>query len=132
MRQTFAEFLSEIKPGYSSEWIKRRPGSDNFNDRAYHFICYFSYQGREWGTYFSSGSACKGKLPSAKDVLECLQSDCQTGDNTYKEFCSEYDYNSVLSEGYSTWMACRQTRDDLIDLFGRRVYNQFMEIDFNA
>lgn len=142
---TFEEFLSSRKPGYHCEQVRNR--TDGIAFGSLHYLYTLEYKGREFSGFYSCGAKAhverrkvrqghmltweeKTILPPVQSVLECLQSDCQTGDNTYLEFCGEYGYNAGLSEGHKTWMACRETRDSLIDLFGRAVFNEFMGVEF--
>lgn len=129
---TPAKFLETHKPAFKVIPIDFRPDRTMAKITACcHFTFRLEYRDREYVGFFSQVSKAKQLPSSVSSVLECLQSDCQTGDNTYREFASEYGYNADLSEGYQTWQTCRATRNGLIDLFGRGVFRDFMELEFS-
>jgi len=147
MAMSLTEFLETYKPAFKVIPVDFRPDR-NMGNLAYHFMFRLGYQGREYIGFFSQGSKAnvervrgynqygefgwvdKQLPPSITSVLECLQIDCQTGENTYQEFASEYGYKADSSEEYECWEACRKTRDGMIDLFGRGPFSDFMEISF--
>ncbi len=120
---TLIEFLERSRLTCKVESISAR--TDRLCGGMYHYLFVLGYRDNSFGGFFSRGSAHK-LPPSIQDILECLQSDCRAGGDTYREFCNEYGHNA---ENYQTWKACRNTRDGLIDLFGRGVFKQFMEME---
>lgn len=65
--------------------------------------------------------------PQADDVLQCLQSDCQSGGLTHQEFCEEFGYDSDSIEQRDIYLKCQDSLNKLRKLFGAN-FNNFMEL----
>lgn len=54
---------------------------------------------------FFTGPGCSGE-PTAADVLSCIVSDVNAGEQTFKGFCSDFGYDADSRKAEQTYKAC--------------------------
>lgn len=87
--------------------------------RGSHWRCTFSLEGRRASFHFSMGEGCQGE-PKASEVLQCLCSDTQVGEQSFPDFCSEFGYDEDSRMAEKTWKGCRSNGIRLRKLLGNR------------
>lgn len=122
---TVTEFITKHKPKFKAVRVGTRPNKSTWHKDATHYLITLATDYDEYLFFYSMGSAHKAK-PIFTDLLESLASDCQLGELTYKEA-----YLEMGDVGKDTWMSCRECRDSMINLLGRRGYEDFLSIDFD-
>lgn len=56
--------------------------------------------------------------PRADEVLHCLLNDAQSGSESFRDFCDNYGMSRDSLSGLKTHLACQDTRDALVRIFG--------------
>jgi hypothetical protein len=67
--------------------------------------------------------------PERNEVLACLASDCQLGDQRFEDFCADLGYDTDSRKAYVSYEACREQMYELRRLFGAQ-YETFIETDW--
>ena len=96
---------------------------------AHNYRVTLRYRRRRMSVDFFMGQANTSE-PTAEGVLDCLLSDCQAGDQTFDEFCSELGYDSDSRKAHDTWQACAETAPKLRRLLGTD-FDTFLYSDRN-
>lgn len=98
------------------------PIPEGFHEHSQAYKCTLRYRSKQWTVPFFVGPAwCK--IPNAADVLDCLFSDDQAGQETFESFCAEFDYDPDSRKAYATWEKCVETHKKL---------RRFLGSDFDA
>lgn len=121
---TIADFIEKHDPTFKATRVDSRPNILDW-EKANHYLVSITTRRGNITTFYSSGSAIKEK-PNVASILECLACDAMTGEMTYREACDEVGEKL----DYRMWESCRDTRDNLIDVFGRCGYEELREIEF--
>lgn len=66
--------------------------------------------------------------PSLVDVLHCIFSDAQSGENDFPDFCAELGYDEDSRKAEATWRACRDTGAALHRLFTGEQFDRLAEV----
>lgn len=90
---------------------------DDWQKRSNPWTVTLKYQGRRMTVPFWTGQAITDD-PTAKDVLECLLSDSESGDMDFEEFCSDLGYDSDSRTAERTWKQCQRINKRLHRLLG--------------
>jgi len=77
---------------------------------------------RQFTTFFSQGSAHLSD-PTAGDVLGCLLSDASGAEDSFEDWCAEFDYSTDSIRARSTYAVIRQQTRRLKQFLGEH-YNQ--------
>jgi len=85
------------------------------------------YGFKQMSTFFSQGIGIKGE-PSIPGVLECLQTDCQSAEYGFDEFCDEFGYDKDSRKAFKTYRACGKIKGKLHKFFGAD-YFRFIKAD---
>jgi hypothetical protein len=56
--------------------------------------------------------------PELDDVMSCLASDANAGQQSFRDFCDDFGYDEDSRSAYRTWQACQLTHSKLARLFG--------------
>jgi hypothetical protein len=56
--------------------------------------------------------------PNAADVLSCMVSDTNAGQQSFEEFCSDYGYDIDSRKAFKTWEACKDSALQCLKLLG--------------
>ena len=65
--------------------------------------------------------------PNADEVLHCLLNDAQSGSESFRDFCDNYGMDRDSISGLKTYLACQETRDALLRLFGGALLAELTE-----
>jgi hypothetical protein len=65
--------------------------------------------------------------PKVDEVLHCLLNDSQSGSESFRDFCDNYGMDRDSLSGLKTYLACQETRDALIRMFGGSFLSQLIE-----
>ena len=89
--------------------ITLKPGAatKTFNDPgAHHYRVTLEYKGRKLpDVEFHTGSGWKVD-PSARDVLDCLLSDAESGAETFDDFCANLGYDTDSRKALNQYLEC--------------------------
>lgn len=75
-----------------------------------------AYQGREMVTSYYTGSLA-GE-PTLAGVIESLTLDAALGEETFKDFCANLEYNEDSRKAYAQWEACKRQSKRIHKLLG--------------
>ncbi len=76
---------------------------------------------------FFKGLGLKNAPPTIIEFLPCASSDCQAGEMSFEEFCSEFGYNEDSRKAYVTWECCVEMTRKMKKVFGTH-YSEFLEL----
>jgi hypothetical protein len=65
--------------------------------------------------------------PKADEVLHCLLTDAQSGSESFRDFCDNYGMDRDSLSALKTYLACQETRDAMLRLFGGQLLSQLIE-----
>jgi hypothetical protein len=77
----------------------------------------------------AESGASKVTAPSVADVVCCLVSDASGADRSFADWCADYGYSDDSIKAHQTYLACQQTRDALIKLFGRALFDELVSAE---
>lgn len=122
-----SKFIDKYSLAFRSEKVHTRPDAlESTWLGCSHFLCSITRTRGQYVFFFSMGSAHKGKSPTLRGVLECLSGDANVGNMSYKEACREFGTELAMS----TYEQCRNTRDGIVDVFGRDGLDDLLSIEF--
>jgi len=82
---------------------------------------------------FTRGGLTKPLAPTVRDVLQSLQSDASDihAGCTFEEWADSLGYDSDSRRALAVYLACQEIHGQLRKLFGREVFDAFMDFDFD-
>ena len=69
------------------------------------------------------------RRPELAEVLCSLQSDVRAGDDSFENFCGDFDYDTDSRKAYATWETCRDMYFRLREFFGGD-FDEFLTTDW--
>jgi len=81
------------------------------------WTCKLRYQGRQMTFPFYMGMGLNGREPGLDDVLHCLLSDWDAGEQSFEEFCSDMGYDEDSRRAEKVWQTCRKAAERTARLF---------------
>jgi hypothetical protein len=81
----------------------------------------------------ASGQAYPIKVlpPDSSDILGSLLLDASSGSDLFEDFCLNYGYDTDSRKAEKTWLACRNTYVELVQIFGTDELSRLQEIAAN-
>lgn len=122
------EFITKYNITMDAEYAENNPNMDG-NQIMNHYIVTLHHDDREYSLYFSQGLGIKCE-PTAKRVLESVLMDvsCVESGQTFEDFCAEIGYDADSRRAERIYNACLKERDQIGELFGPEVYEEFIQI----
>ncbi len=65
--------------------------------------------------------------PKADEVLHALLNDAQSGSESFRDFCDNYGMDRDSLSALKTYLACQETRDAMLRLFGGALLSELTE-----
>jgi len=65
--------------------------------------------------------------PRTDYILHSLLNDAQSGAESFRDFCSSYGMNEDSISGLKVYLACQETKDALVRLFGGTLMSELTE-----
>ena len=126
---TLDEFITKYNITMDAEYAENNPNMDGERTMN-HYLVTLHHDKREYSLYFSQGLGIKHK-PTAKSVLESVLLDvsCVESGQTFEDFCSELGYDTDSRRAERIYNACLKERDQIGELFGPEVYEEFTQIN---
>lgn len=104
-------------------------GQSAWSREASHWHVMLTCNGRSEAWEYSQGSAHRRERqrykrigeaapPCVADVVSCLVSEAQSGDQTFEDFASDMGLDTDSRRAHKTWLACVDTRIRLRNLLG--------------
>lgn len=103
---------------------------DDWQANANGYRVRFTYDRRKASFDYWQGSAIM-RDPQAADVMSCLVSDAQLGQETFDDFCANLGYDTDSRRAERLWKACQSTDGQLRALFGAD-YSEALEHDWEG
>ena len=116
-QENIKDFASSLKLKMDVNYADSNPSMSNDSWQANHYKLTFKKDGKQFSTFFSQGIGIKGE-PSIPGVLECLQTDCQSAEYGFDEFCDEFGYDKDSRKAFKTYRACGKIKGKLHKFFG--------------
>jgi glucan biosynthesis protein len=111
------DFARSLKLQMDVNYADRNPSMINDSWQANHYKLTFKKDGKQFSTFFSQGLGISEE-PKMVGVLECLQSDCQSTEYSFDEFCGEFGYDQDSIKALKTYKACGKIKDKVHKFFG--------------
>lgn len=67
--------------------------------------------------------------PNIADVMHCLLIDARCSEGTFEDFCDELGYNSDSIKDLNTYLACQKTRNGMIRMLGRELFEELSQLE---
>jgi hypothetical protein len=121
------QFLEKHNPTFYFNRVDSRPrvNPSQLEMKFRHYLVTLITERGRMVSFYSVEEAVR-EGPFLINVLECLICEAVCGDMTYREACEEIE--GVLD--FREWQSCRDTRDGLIDLFGREGFGELLAVTF--
>ena len=96
---------------------------------ATHWKVTFSYEDKEFETFYSMGSGHLGAEPDLEDVLNCLAMDCRMAEFAFfEDYCNEFGFDSDSRKAEKSWNIVRDQRTKLQEFFGDK-FDEFLLLE---
>jgi hypothetical protein len=125
---TLKEFT--IQNNIKFNWRNGAPYNENFKDSD-GYMCKLVHNKHQFTFPFYKGMGHNGTPPDVLEVLECLQSDCQSADYLVDDFLNEMGYNHSLKavrNGEKIYKQIQRTYTRLNKLFNSH-FKDFLQSD---
>ena len=109
--------------GASMPWDQQ----DDWQRNANSYRCVFHFKGRRYSFDYWQGIGISHD-PRVDDVLDCLLSDAQAGEQAFEDFCADLGYDPDSRRAERTWRACRLVTKNMKRLLGKD-YESFLYAD---
>src|SRR5215472_10627189 len=124
--QSMADFLRRYAVKMWCERVETNPNldtSDTWSQRATHWKCTLSHQGRSMSILFSQGSAHR-EDPTLEEVLDCLASDSVGLDAGFESWAEGLGYDSRKAE--RIYNLCRAQAAQFEALLGAEAFDALL------
>ncbi len=101
---------------------------DGRDPGANHYECVFKCGKKKFTTYFSKGSALKGK-PTIVEVLGCIAQDSQSCDCDFEEWASNCGYDVDSRAAEKIFNTCRDQALKLEKFLGEKLYAELLKVE---
>lgn len=65
--------------------------------------------------------------PTVADAMYCLLNDASGAEESFKNWCGDFGYSDDSIKAWENYRACQETRDALIRMFGKEIFEQLVE-----
>lgn len=65
--------------------------------------------------------------PTVADVMYCFLNDASGAEQSFKNWCEDFGYSDDSIKAWESYRACQETRDALIRMFGKEIFEQLVE-----
>lgn len=131
---TIQEFIDKYKLSIESTKVTHNP---NMNDQTWEANHYqitifknrFERNSKQFIMFYSMGLGIKGK-PDLTSVLECLQVDISSCNETFDDWCSNLGYDTDSRKALDTYLTCQNIESRLRLFLGGESLTELRNIEF--
>lgn len=124
-RLTLEQFIKSAGISMTAERTDRNPNMDDSANMDHWRVVLKAGRSR-LTTYFSMGYGYHGKAPKASEVLSCLASDASSADESFEDWCANYDFDTDSRKAERTYRAVQSSTAKLRKFLGESVFDTLL------